>query len=79
VHLEELTYIDHACLELLTNWEKQHQSTGGSLNIDWQSLTSRFHQGSPVNGEARGRTGIHAAASANGTTAPVGESIEACR
>jgi len=43
VHIEELRYIDHACLELLINWEKQHAATGGSLVIDWESLTAKFH------------------------------------
>jgi MFS superfamily sulfate permease-like transporter len=42
VHFEELTYIDHACLELLINWEKQHAVTGGSLEIDWETLQARF-------------------------------------
>jgi len=43
VHFEELTYIDHACLDLLMTWEKQHEATGGDLVIDWESLTARFH------------------------------------
>lgn len=43
VHLEELTYIDHACLDLLMNWEKQHEATGGKLVVDWDSLTAKFH------------------------------------
>ena len=42
VHFENLTYIDHACLDLLMNWEKQHHATGGSLIIDWGSLHARF-------------------------------------
>lgn len=42
VHLENLTYIDHACLDLLTNWEKQHEKAGGSLVLDWESLTAKF-------------------------------------
>jgi MFS superfamily sulfate permease-like transporter/nucleotide-binding universal stress UspA family protein len=44
VHFEELTYIDHGCLDLLIHWEKQHQATGGRLVIDWERLTARFHQ-----------------------------------
>lgn len=44
IHLEDLTYIDHACLDLLTNWEKQHEKTGGSLVLDWETLTARFRQ-----------------------------------
>jgi MFS superfamily sulfate permease-like transporter len=39
---EHLNYIDHACLELLTNWHKQHTSQGGALVIDWDSLHARF-------------------------------------
>jgi MFS superfamily sulfate permease-like transporter len=42
VDLEHLHYIDHACLELLTNWAKQHQAAGGSLVIDWDSLHAQF-------------------------------------
>jgi MFS superfamily sulfate permease-like transporter len=42
IHLEGLTYIDHACFELLTNWEKQHNKTGGTLVLDWESLTAKF-------------------------------------
>lgn len=44
VHFEGLSYIDHACLDLLMNWEKQHEATGGSLVVDWESLTARFRQ-----------------------------------
>ncbi len=42
VDFEHLTYIDHACLELLMSWEKQHETTGGSLVLDWDSLHARF-------------------------------------
>jgi len=44
VHFEDLSYIDHASLDLLMNWEKQHEATGGSLVIDWNSLTAKFQQ-----------------------------------
>ncbi len=42
VHFEELGHIDHACLDLLMKWEKQHEATGGSLVMDWESLTAKF-------------------------------------
>lgn len=42
VHFENLDYIDHACLDLLMNWEKQHKATGGQLVVDWDDLTTRF-------------------------------------
>ncbi len=38
VDFEQLHQIDHACLDLLMNWAKQHEGTGGSLTIDWNSL-----------------------------------------
>ncbi len=50
VDFEHLDYIDHACLELLMTWAKQHESTGGRLVIDWASLHSRFHGDSENNG-----------------------------
>ena len=42
VHLDELDYIDHACLELIANYEKQHELTGGKLYVDWEGLEARF-------------------------------------
>jgi MFS superfamily sulfate permease-like transporter len=33
LNLEKLRYIDHACLQLLTQWERYHR---GRLFIDWQ-------------------------------------------
>jgi MFS superfamily sulfate permease-like transporter len=53
VDFEGLTYIDHACLDLLMNWEKVHMASGGSLVIDWDSLTARFHARRNGNGEGR--------------------------
>jgi MFS superfamily sulfate permease-like transporter len=44
VHIGELDYIDHACLDLLTNWERQHEATGGSLKLEWEALTDKYHQ-----------------------------------
>jgi MFS superfamily sulfate permease-like transporter len=35
VHLEGLSYIDHACLDLMVNWEEQHLAGGGKLVMDW--------------------------------------------
>jgi MFS superfamily sulfate permease-like transporter len=44
VHMDKLDYIDHACLNLLANWAKQHESLGGRLVIDWNSLHACFRQ-----------------------------------
>ena len=42
VDLTELDYIDHACLDLLMNWARQHQATEGTMYVDWESLRARF-------------------------------------
>jgi MFS superfamily sulfate permease-like transporter len=42
VDLEELTFVDHACLELLIDWGKQYEATGGQFRIDWETLHSKF-------------------------------------
>lgn len=44
VDLEQLDYIDHACLDLLMSWAKQHESTGGSMVIDWDTLHANFRR-----------------------------------
>lgn len=54
VNIAELNYIDHACLDLLTNWEKQHKTTGGSLTIEWSQLAQKYHERhgtGPIDGE----------------------------
>ena len=50
VDFQHLNYIDHACLELLMTWAKQHENTGGRLVIDWQSLHARFQPSTAKNG-----------------------------
>lgn len=57
VHMEELTYIDHACLDLLMTWQKQHVANGGSLVIDWESLTLKFRQDLAGGGNGRSTNG----------------------
>ena len=44
IDMTHLTYIDHACLDLFSSWAKQHESTGGRLIIDWDSMHARFRQ-----------------------------------
>jgi MFS superfamily sulfate permease-like transporter len=42
VHLDHLLFLDHACLHLLTEWEKQHHAAGGRLTLDQDGLRARF-------------------------------------
>lgn len=60
VFIDELDYIDHACIDLLTNWDRQHRISGGELEIEWAGLTNRYQKRSGTAAER---------AAANGTTA----------
>ena len=42
IYFDNLSYIDHACLELLMNFQKQYESTGGQLTVKWNELENRF-------------------------------------
>lgn len=44
VHLNRLTYIDHACLDLLASWEQQLRNNGGELLLDWDALHGLFRE-----------------------------------
>jgi MFS superfamily sulfate permease-like transporter len=55
VDFEHLNFIDHSCLDLLINWDKQHEATGGSLVIDWDTLHANFRRenGNKASGQKR--------------------------
>ncbi len=42
IRFEELTFIDHACLDMLSNFKKQFESKGGKLVIEWESLYQKY-------------------------------------
>lgn len=48
ISLEDLDYIDHACINLLIDWEKQHAATGGRVMVDWDGLHGRFRTANPA-------------------------------
>jgi MFS superfamily sulfate permease-like transporter len=44
VLIDDLFYIDHTCLDLLREWEKQHASEGGRLLVEWEGLRQRYER-----------------------------------
>jgi MFS superfamily sulfate permease-like transporter len=40
--LDKLDYIDHACINLLSNWEKQHEAGGGQIIMEWDKLHRKY-------------------------------------
>jgi len=52
VHINDLNYMDHACIDLMTNWDRQHATTGGSLTIEWDELSRKYHNRSGAKSKA---------------------------
>ena len=58
VDFQHLNHIDHSCLDLLMNWAKQHEATGGSMVIDWDSLHANFRRESQENNRQTGNGAV---------------------
>jgi ABC-type transporter Mla MlaB component len=41
IDAERLAYIDHACLDLLRDWERSRAKVGAAPSIDWDGLHRR--------------------------------------
>ena len=53
VCLDDVSFIDHACFELLMEWAESHVADGGSLVMDWAELHGKFEADVPqYNSEA---------------------------
>lgn len=40
INIKELSYIDHACIEFLSNWDKSYTKDNGRVVLEWNELTS---------------------------------------
>ena len=47
LHVEELNYIDHACLDLIDRWECERIRSNASVRVQWQTLHHTYHTGNP--------------------------------
>lgn len=45
IELNRLGYIDHACIELFTAWEKSRAAMGNKLILGWDEMFSRYNHG----------------------------------
>lgn len=48
VHVQKLTYIDHACLDAIAAWEKQRNDRGGVTTVEWQELMRNYQRRNPL-------------------------------
>ncbi len=46
-HFDDLEFIDHACLDLLNEFRKQHEAKGGKVVVEWGELHQLRHRNSP--------------------------------
>lgn len=47
IRFEELSFIDHACLDMMSNFKKQFEGKGGRLVIEWESLYQKYQTKRP--------------------------------
>lgn len=43
LHIHELDYIDHACLDLLEKWEAERTRARSPVRVEWSKLKHRYH------------------------------------
>jgi MFS superfamily sulfate permease-like transporter len=44
IHVDRLSYLDHACIDLIGSWKDRHVNTGGRLVFDWDGMVDRLRQ-----------------------------------
>ena len=42
VHVEDLSFIDHTCLDAFANWETNAKKNNGRLQIEWHELVQKI-------------------------------------
>lgn len=53
IRLDEVNHMDHAAVELLTDWERTHRAQGGDVIVEWSALDLRDR---PVTADQSGGT-----------------------
>ena len=44
IQFDDLEFMDHACIELIDNWQKQYVGTGGHVHINWDTAIGKYHE-----------------------------------
>jgi len=48
IHVRDLDYVDDACLEALTNWQKQRTQQGSVVVIEWDEAMRLYKDKNPL-------------------------------
>ena len=43
IHLDKVTYVDHAVMEAIAGWEKQRSNSGSRVIVSWDDLKAIYH------------------------------------
>ncbi len=55
VHTRALNYVDHACLDAISNWETQRSEKNSKTVVEWQELMLNYQRGNAMSGSSVGR------------------------
>jgi len=44
IEFDDLTYIDHACINLISGWQQQYVAAGGTVDVHWDNLHNKYYQ-----------------------------------
>lgn len=48
VHIRQLDYIDHACMDAIGSWERQRNGKGAQTVVEWDELTEKYRTGNQL-------------------------------
>ena len=48
VHFKDLDYVDDACLEVLSNWQRQLGDKGSSVILEWEEALRLYRERNPL-------------------------------
>jgi MFS superfamily sulfate permease-like transporter len=47
IHLGALQHVDHACIELISEFQRRYESNGGKVVVEWEELMGRYEPPAP--------------------------------
>jgi MFS superfamily sulfate permease-like transporter len=48
IHFRDLDYVDDACLEVLSNWQRQRSEKGGKVVLEWTEALRLYRERNPL-------------------------------
>jgi len=61
IHFRDLDYVDDACLEVLSNWQRQLGEKGASVVLEWEEALRLYRERNPLGQYQRADLDVSAA------------------